>query len=210
MKEVNRGNSSEAQNNEELMKKSVDSMLEVLDKAEKKDRQRQNRKTIFLIISIIIEIVVIFGIIQLQNKKSEYEIKVKCSNKTEHTKDNYSIKMINTYYFNKHRKVSKTENDVIYIFDTKEDYDKYKNNILKEKNYDFRGLEIKKTFDDINYVYSHKTIYTYDELKKNRQVSYRNDMFKFNAPDQKEKTVIKVLDYDTVLNINNNMKYICE
>lgn len=203
----------DVKSNESIMKEKVDEILKDFDKNDVIYKRKRRNKTIFYIIGIIIEIIIIVLIVKNRyvNKETSNEYtSVKCSNTTENIAINASITMNNTYYFNKDNKVNKTENEIVYIFNDKESYERYKSDYVSTDINNFTGLNQQTIFDDNNYVFKSQTIYDYSELKKNKNVSINGDILTLNIPDRTDPVVISIEDYDTVLDTNQNMNFICE
>lgn len=204
----------DVKSNDVIMKEKVNEILKDLDSSDVVYKRKKRNKTIFYIIGIIIEIIVIILIIRTRYVKNEisdeYKMSVKCSNTTTNSLSDSSIKMTNTYYFNDDDKVVKTENEVLYAFNNQESYNRFKSDYISTDIKDYKGLNQQSIFDDNNYIFKTQTIYTYSELKKNKKVSYKNNVFTLDIPNRTEPIVIAVEDYDTVLNTNENMGFICE
>ena len=62
--------------------------------------------------------------------------------------------------------------NIVYIFNDKKSYEKYKNEYVDTNIKNYKGIEQKDIFDDQNYAYENKTTYTYSKLKKNKNVSF--------------------------------------
>ena len=204
--------------NSELAKKIVNKLENERDIREEKEKHNKNKKNIRFMLGIIIELLIIIVILYSRNyrnvfstKSSEEKIikELTCTNTTQNDEQDYSLTENNIYYFDKNDKVVKTQNSLIYIFNNKASYDNYKKSIISN-SLNFLGVEQKDIFDDINYVYENKIIYNYKELKANKEVVFKNNMFTFKLPNSNNNTTIEVDSYNNVLQKNKNAGIICE
>lgn len=169
--------------------------------------KKKSKKNLLLIVGIIIELLIILLIVVLTNiNKEKYKMTVTCTNITD--MDEYSIVVNNTYYFDNKDRVAKQENEVNYIYNKKEDYMKLKNNYVSTNIENYKGLTQTTAFDDTNYIYQSKTIYKYDDLKKNKKVKYKNNILVLNLPE-KQKVTIPIQTYNSVLMANEKMGFKC-
>ena len=200
--------------NEALMKEKVKEIIKDFDENDREYKRKKRNKTIFYIIGIIIEIIIIVLIVKnnyIKKKTSDnYTMSVKCSNTTTNSFNDSTIKMTNTYYFDKDNKVIKTENEVLYAFNSQESYERFKSDYIVNDVKNFEGLDQQSAFDDNNYIFKTQTIYTYSKLKDNKNVSYKNNIYTINVPGRTEPLTAIEEDYDTVLDTNTNMGFICE
>ncbi len=169
--------------------------------------KKKSKKNLLLIVGITIELLIILLIVVLTNiNKEKYKMTVTCTNITD--MDEYSIVVNNTYYFNNKDRVAKQENEVNYIYNKKEDYMKLKNNYVSTNIENYKGLTQTTAFDDTNYIYQSKTVYKYDDLKKNKKVKYKNNILVLNLPE-KQKVTIPIQTYNSVLMANEKMGFKC-
>ena len=169
--------------------------------------KKKSKKNLLLIVGIIIELLIILLIVVLTNiNKEKYKMTVTCTNITD--MDEYSIVVNNTYYFDNKDRVAKQENEVNYIYNKKEDYMKLKNNYVSTNIENYKGLTQTTAFDDTNYIYQSKTIYKYNDLKKNKKVKYKNNILVLNLPE-KQKVTIPIQTYNSVLMANEKMGFKC-
>lgn len=169
--------------------------------------KKKSKKNLLLIVGIIIESLIILLIVVLTNiNKEKYKMTVTCTNITDI--DEYSIVVNNTYYFDNKDRVAKQENEVNYIYNKKEDYMQLKNNYVSTNIENYKGLTQTTAFDDTNYIYQSKTVYKYDDLKKNKKVKYKNNILVLNLPE-KQKVTIPIQTYNSVLMANEKMGFKC-
>lgn len=203
---VKNSNSNESQT-------KVDEVIEDLsDQDEKKNtiqKQKRRRKNIFLIIGILIEVLVISFLVYMTFIKEKYSKTLICTS-DQQPSDNYSITMKNIYYFDKNDKVAKTENNVIYIFNDKNNYEDYKNNYVSSNIENYKGIKQTTLFDDKNYAYQNKTIYTYSKLKKNKNVTFKDNIFTVKVDKREEPITIYIESYNDVLSNNDKLGFTCE
>ena len=172
-----------------------------------KKKKTKSKKNLILIVGIIIELIIIAIIILLSIKPKSYETVVTCKN--EQNLDDYRLITNNTYYFNKQNIVIKSDIETDYIFNTKEKYEEYKQVYVSTDINNFSGLTQKSAFDDVNYIYQNKTSYDYNKLKKNKKVKVENDKLTLNISN-KDDVTIYIQDYESVLESNEEMGFICE
>ena len=204
----------DAKTNETIMKEKVNDILKDLDDSEIVYRRRNRRKTILFVIGIIIEIFVIILIIKNRYIKKDVandnvKMVVTCSNTTQNDAYSASIKTNNIYYFNDDNEVIKRENEVLYAFNNKDAYDRYKSDYVNTDIKDFKGLKQQSIFSDENNLFKTKTTYTYSELKNNNSVKFKNNIFTIFMPDDSIIT-LPIENYNEVLTTNENMNFICE
>lgn len=199
--------------NEVQMKEKVTELIDELAKQDeirtKKNKRKKSIKNIFLIIGIIIELIVIGFLCYIKFFKETYSKELTCTSTTQNN-DSYSITMKNIYYFDDEDKVAKTENNIVYIFSNKEAYLKYKNEYVSSDIKDYKGITQRSTFDDQNYLYENKTIYTYSKLRKNKSVSFENNIITANIKGRDNAITIYIDDYDSVLVKNEETGFTCE
>ena len=175
-----------------------------------KQRKKRRRKNILLIIGIILELGIIVYLFYIKFYKETYYKTLTCTNSATNQSNNYTITMNNVYYFDKNDKVAKTENSVIYIFNDKTSYEKYKTDYIDTNIKNYQGIEQIDIFDDQNYAYENKTTYTYSKLKKNKNVTINNNLLTAKIENKKEPITIYIEDYNSVLNTNEKTGFICE
>lgn len=176
----------------------------------KKEKKKKRRKNFFLIIGIIVELTVIGFLSYIKFFKETYTTRLTCSNTTENSNNKYTITTNNVYYFDKDKKVAKTQNSIIYIFSDKKSYDEYKANYVDTNIKNYQGIEQIDIFDDQNYAYENKTIYTYSKLKKNKNVTIKDGLINIKVEGRKEPITIYIESYDSVLKTNGETGFICE
>jgi len=196
------------------MKEKAQKLIQELEEDEEqrieKFKRKRRKKNILLIIGIIIELLIIGFLCYVKFFKETYSTKLTCTNTSQNSEINYTITMNNVYYFDKENKEAKKENKIIYIFNNKKDYEKYKNDYVDTNIKDYKGIEQKDIFDDQNYAYENKTIYTYSKLKKNKNVTLKDNLMTIKFEDKKEPITIYIEDYDNVLKTNEKIGFVCE
>ena len=194
----------------EKTKKMIQDFEEADDIRLTKQRKKRRRKNILLIIGIILELGIIGYLFYIKFYKETYYKTLTCTNSSTSQNDNYTITMNNVYYFDKNDEVAKTENSVIYIFNDKASYEKYKTNYVDTNIKEYQGIEQIDIFDDQNYAYENRTTYTYKKLKKNKNVTFNNNLITAKIENKKEPITIYIEDYNSVLNTNEKTGFICE
>lgn len=207
--ETNKEIGKNIKSNEEVMKEKVDNIMNDLNDVDQKETKRKRKKTLFFIFAIILEVLVIAYILYERKPKQEYNMTLKCTNNESELNKDYSMKMTNTYYFNKDREVVKTSNEILYAYNDQDSYNKFINTV-NEPEVNFKGYKKQSVKDDKNYIYKSVTTYTYSELKKNKEVKYKDNLFTFKLPNNQEEISIIVQNYDEVANTNNMMNFTCE
>lgn len=216
-------------NQQEIKKEDIDNDIkynsmqmkekvnEIIDEFENQDEIRKNKKNknrkkknILLLIGIIIEVLVIIFLCYIKFFKENYSGLLTCTNTIENSENNYTITMNNVYYFDEENNVSKTENSIIYIFNDKKSYDKYKTDYVDTNIKDYKGINQIDIFDDQNYAYENKTTYTYSKLKKNENVTIKDNLITAKIKNRKEPITIYIESYDNVLKTNEKSGFICE
>lgn len=195
--------------NEEKIRAQVDELLEDFDKRAIKKEKRKNKKNLFLLFGILIELVIIFFIVKGTIFKEKYYNMISCTNETNQNGLNYDITMKNIYYFDKKDNLAKQEINVVYIFDKEKDYQDFKNNYQDSniKNYD--GIIQSDLFDDINYVYQNKTIYIVSKLKKNKKTVLNDNLITMNI-ENRDALTLYIDNYDNIMDSNNKAGFTCE
>lgn len=201
----------DSKSNDEIMREKVNGIIEEINEVDRKEIRKKTIKTILLIIAIIIEIIVI--ILILNNRKKEntnnYKMTLVCTNNNSQISSDYTIKMETTYYFDQNDKVAKTSSAAIYAFNDLNSYNKFiEENKIEELN--FKGVERKTAKDEIKHIYKAVTIYDYDLLKKNKKVTFKNNIFTFKLPGDTEETTLMIQGYDDVLETNKILDFTCE
>lgn len=213
IEEVKEEISNEIKYNNIQMKEKANELINELDNQEQirneKKNKKRKRKNIILILGIIIEIVVIAVLCYFKFFKETYTTILTCQNSTT-TENKYSITTNVVYYFDEDNNVAKTENSMIYIFNDKASYDEYKKNYIDTNIKNYEGIEQIDIFDDQNYAYENKTTYTYSKLKKNKNVTVKDNLLTAKIKGRKEPITIYIEDYDNVLNTNEKTGFMCE
>lgn len=200
--------------NDQITKEKVDNLIMELsiqdEQREKKQNKNKKTKNIILIVGIIIELLIISFLAYIKFFKEDYSYQISCINETENESLDYAITAKNIYYFDKNDTVVKTENNIIYIFNNKKSYDKYKSEYVSTDIEKFLGISQKSIFDDKNYVFQNKTIYNYNQLKKNKKVKVEDNLLTISIPSRKDTITLYISNYDSVVNENNQTGFVCE
>ena len=196
-----------SKSNEEIMKEKVSGIIDDLNEVNYKQDKRDRKKAIILLIAILIEVVVVVFILTSKKIKEEYKMIVKCTNNESELYADYSMKMINKYYFNDYDKVVKTENEILYAYNNREAFNKH---VLEKDITNFKGYKKQSVKDKDNLIYKTVITYDYKKLKDNSKVSLNKGSLTFTIPSDKEETVITVQNYDDVIETNKIMGFTCE
>lgn len=222
--EVEKIEIEEDKNNEEIendikynnlkMKEKANELIKGLEEQdnirEKKQKKKKNKKNILLIIGIIIEIIIIAFLCYIKFFKETYKTTLTCTNTTTDSSNKYTITTNNVYYFDKNDNVAKTENSIIYIFNDKTSYDNYKEKYVDTNIKNYKGINQIDIFDDQNYAHENKTTYIYNQLKKNKNVTFKDNLITANIEGRKEPITIYIESYDSVLKTNEEIGFTCE
>ncbi len=200
--------------NEEKIKEKINKVLNNIDEVQEKEDRKNRRKTIILTIGILLEIIIIIWIINSRYiKKKEpikYKVSIKCNKETELDNVGYKLRDTNIYYLDKIGMVKKKSVSVIYIFKNKEYYDRFKSDYVASEKKEFKGIEKINEFDDVDYIYKEETIYDYDLLLKNKDVTKKGNVLNLNFKNKKDNYSILIESYDDVLSESERLDYICE
>lgn len=207
--ENNKEIGKDIQSNEDVIKAKVENIVNDLNEINQKEDKRKRKKTIIFTIAIILEALIIAYILYNKKSNNEDNLILRCTNNESELNTNYSMKMTNIYYFNKDREVVKTSNEILYAYNDQDSYNKFIST-LNETETNFKGYTKQSAKDDKNYIYKTVTTYTYSELKKNKEVKYKDKVFTFKLPNSQEETSILVQNYDDVVDTNNMMNFTCE
>ncbi|MBE6159576.1 MAG: hypothetical protein E7157_00800 [Lactobacillales bacterium] len=196
------------------MKEKANELINELENQDDERLQKQNKKrkkkNIVLVIGIIIELLIIGFLCYIKFFKETYTSSLTCTNTTENSNNKYSITTNVIYYFDKDKKVAKTQNSIIYIFNDKASYEEYKKEYVDTNIKDYSGIEQIDIFDDQNYAYENKTTYTYSKLKKNKNVTIKDGLMTVKVKGRKEPITIYIESYDSVIKTNEETGFICE
>ena len=178
------------------MKEKANDLIKELEEQdnirEKKQKKKKKKKNILLIIGIIIEIIIIAFLCYIKFFKETYKTTLTCTNTVTDSSNKYMITTNNVYYFDKNDNVAKTENSIIYIFNDKTSYDNYKEKYVDTNIKNYKG---------INQI---------DQLKKNKNVKFKDNLITANIEGRKEPITIYIESYDSVLKTNEEIGFTCE
>lgn len=208
--ETNKEVEKQIKNNEEVMKEKVNYIIEDLNDINRKDEKRSKKRALWFLLVVLIEIIIVLLIIISRKKPVENMMTLRCTNNEDQVFETYTIRMTNIYYFNKNKEVTKTENEVLYSYNDKTTYDENIKNFSSENKINFKGYNKQSAKDDQNYIYKTVTTYDYPQLKNNKKVKFKDNIYTFTLPGTSEETSIIVQNYDEVLETNELMGFTCE
>ncbi len=157
------------------------------------------------ILVIVIELIVLLLAMYYRNEK--LKTKLECTNETYN--GYYHAKIVNTKKYDfKKGIITKLEDTFVYIFDTEEDYNTFKEVNANPQKDALSGRLFTSTVDDNQKKYTEITTYDFNKLRKKNETKEEHTIL-INAKN--EKDTIQLLDYNsTDMKLIYDAEYVCK
>lgn len=177
---------------------------EKVEQKPNKKKKKSSKFTLFIIIGIILEIIIL-GVIYLVKELNSKEI-LECTSKNYNSYYGATITNTKKYYF-KNNKITKLEDTVEYLFDNKELYESYKKDYATPPYSAIDGRIIVTNINDNASTYIEKATYDYGKLRNKNESS---DSHNIVINNDKSYDNIYLIDYNiTDIKIIYGEEYTC-